>query len=331
MQLHLVEIYIHEVARRLPKNMRDATELKLRSKIVNMLPNDHDENDVKEVLEQLGHPAKLANEYKGRASYLIGPRYYDAYVSLLKIILPIVVIIVALATMTKYLIELPTDTTLAATTIDILLATISNAFETGMQVFFGLTVAVALLERFDKRKGEEPLSSTFEAWTIDELKQIEPMLRKREISGKNVFWRLFWTAIWLTLFFYAHQLLGVYEGTTFITSALNEDVLRSFTALVVGVAAIDVLFTLYKWYVGYWTIKLAVINIVVELIILAAYLFIIVTPNLLNETFIHYVTAKLSLTNDSWDQSFIGVCIAIGILSTLVNIYEGFKKARATL
>lgn len=311
--------------------MRDATALKLRSDIVNMLPENHEQQHVKEVLEQLGNPAQLANEYRGRASYLIGPRYYDAYISLLKIIIPIVVIVVALATMTQHLMQLPAATTLTAVIVSVLQATIMNAFETGMQVFFGITVAFALLERFNKEKGEEPLTPELKEWSVEDLQHIKPIAKKCEISRTSVFWRLMWTAIWMTLFFYANQLLAVYEGTTRITTVFNQDVLQSFTALVVSVAVIDVAFTLYKGYVGHWTMKLAVINIVVELIILAAFLFMIVAPNLFNDAFVTYMIDALSLTNDKWDESFIGVLIAIGILSTLVNIYEGFKKARATV
>ncbi|MFP3360968.1 hypothetical protein R0K17_27025, partial [Planococcus sp. SIMBA_143] len=53
------------------------------------LPEDYTENDVREVLVSLGDPAVLASNYQDRPMHLIGPRYYDLYISLLKIILPI--------------------------------------------------------------------------------------------------------------------------------------------------------------------------------------------------------------------------------------------------
>ena len=40
-----------------------------------MLPDEYGENEVKNVLEKLGNPAILANQYQDRPMYLIGPAY----------------------------------------------------------------------------------------------------------------------------------------------------------------------------------------------------------------------------------------------------------------
>ena len=87
--MNLIEVYIQEVTRRLSEKSREDIALELRSTIEDMLPDDYKEEDVKLVLEKLGNPASLASGYQDQPMYLIGPRYFDVYVTLLKMILPI--------------------------------------------------------------------------------------------------------------------------------------------------------------------------------------------------------------------------------------------------
>ena len=49
-----------------------------------MLPDDYNEEDVKAVLEKLGNPAILASGYRDQPMHLIGPRYFDVYVYIIK-------------------------------------------------------------------------------------------------------------------------------------------------------------------------------------------------------------------------------------------------------
>lgn len=52
--MSLIDMYVHEVAKRLPEQNREDITLELRSTIEDMLPDDYNEEDVKSVLEKLG-------------------------------------------------------------------------------------------------------------------------------------------------------------------------------------------------------------------------------------------------------------------------------------
>ncbi len=91
--MNLIDIYIQEVTRRLPEKNREDIALELRSTISDMLSDDYRDDDVKDVLEKLGNPAELASGYRDQPMHLIGPRYFDVYLSLLKMILPIAAVI----------------------------------------------------------------------------------------------------------------------------------------------------------------------------------------------------------------------------------------------
>ena len=100
--MDLIEVYILEVTRRLPEKSRKDIALELRSTIEDMLPDHYAEEDVKKALEKLGNPATLASGYRDRPMHLIGPRYYDLYVSLLKMILPIAGVIALISMIASY-------------------------------------------------------------------------------------------------------------------------------------------------------------------------------------------------------------------------------------
>lgn len=328
-KMKLIDVYIQEVTRRLPRKMRKDIALELRSTIEDMLPEHYEEADVKEVLNQLGNPIALANGYKGRPSYLIGPRYYDLYVSLLKIVIPIVAVVVLIASITQQMMDIDSQESMASAIGGMLATVMGQTFEVVAQTFFGLTVSFAIIDRFDKRDNEEPVSTSFESWTADDLKHVTYIPPKRKISKLEVFWSLLWTAIWVTVYFYANQLFGVYEGTEFVMPALNQDVLLSFWPLVMGVAALDVALSLYKLFVGQWTKKVAVFNGIVEVALTAVFIFVLVAPNLMNEAFITYVTNLFNISNSEWDVWFIGALVIVSLVGTLYNIYDGFRKANA--
>ena len=103
--MNLIEIYIQEVTRRLPEKSREDIGLELRSTIEDMLPDDYTEEDVKVVLEKLGNPVTLASGYRDRPMHLIGPRYFDIYVSLLKMIIPIATVIAIISMIAEYFIS----------------------------------------------------------------------------------------------------------------------------------------------------------------------------------------------------------------------------------
>lgn len=49
--MSLIDMYVQEVAKRLPEKNREDITLELRSTIEDMLPDDYNEDDVKSVLE----------------------------------------------------------------------------------------------------------------------------------------------------------------------------------------------------------------------------------------------------------------------------------------
>jgi len=82
-----IDRYIYAVTKRLPAAMRDDVKAELEANIQDMMAEDPDnEALLQEKLQKLGHPRVLANNYRGSERYVIRPEYYDDYVSALKIV-----------------------------------------------------------------------------------------------------------------------------------------------------------------------------------------------------------------------------------------------------
>ncbi|MDO4273272.1 MAG: hypothetical protein Q4D16_06375 [Eubacteriales bacterium] len=80
----LMERYIYQVIRHLPRDQRSEVGLELQELIGDML---EESDSMEEVLTKLGNPAEFAKKYQDTAHHLIGPEYYDTYLWFLKIVL----------------------------------------------------------------------------------------------------------------------------------------------------------------------------------------------------------------------------------------------------
>ena len=330
--MKLIDIYIQEVTRRLPDKIRTDIDLELRSTIEDMLPENFGEDDVKEVLNQLGNPVVLANGYKDQPMYLIGPRYFDVYISLIKMILPIAVGIALIAFITEFFIGYNGEGEIINVILAVIGKGIGTIIEVGIQFFFWVTLTFALIERFDKEKDPQPLTASLEKWTADNLKNIAYIPKRKAISKLEVFGGLIWTAIWATLYFYANRFIGVYEGNggrvEFVMPALNQEVLLQYSPIIMMIIGFEIAFSLYKLLKEQWTKRMAICNTILQIFVTTIFIVILTNPNIMNQTFIVYMTDLFEITKDQFNMWIVGSVICIFIVGAVVNVYDGFKKAR---
>ncbi|MGE1108320.1 HAAS signaling domain-containing protein [Bacillus wiedmannii] len=330
--MNLIDIYVEEVAKRLPEKNREDIILELRSTIEDMLPDDYNEDDEKRVLEKLGSPVSLANGYLDRTMYLIGPRYFDVYTTLLKMIIPIAAVIALIAMVAENFVGYDGEQAVLNVILNLIGKGIGEIIEVGLHVFFWLTLVFAILERTDKDKGTQPLTTSLKKWTPDDLKNTSYIPKKKSISKFEVFGGLMWTAIWATLYFYANHLVGVYHGTEsglkFVAATFNQEVLLQYWPIVVIVIVFEIGISLYKLVQGQWTKKLAIGNAILQIVGTIVFIVIIVNPHLFNEGFITYVANVFTTSPEEVKKWLIGGGIIIYILSAALNIFDGFRKAR---
>ncbi|TDL92258.1 hypothetical protein E2R55_04195 [Vibrio vulnificus] len=327
--MELIELYIQEVTRRLPEKNRADIALELQSTIEDMLPEDHTEQDVKAVLLKLGDPVTLASGYRDRPMHLIGPRYYDVYISLLKMILPIAAVISLIALVGDNPFR-DTGNTVMEAILKIIGKGISGIISTGIHVFFWLTLSIAILERLDTSKDQSPLTKDLKPWTPENLKDIPNISKKKAVPMIEIFASLLGLSVFAALYFNAANLLGVYEkrngSLIFVTPSFNQDVLNSYWLLVSCVVIIGVLLAIYKLFLRRWTLKLALFHAIYQLLYTLTFIIIISNPDLLNPEFLAYQRTLFSI--DEWKTSIYWGLILITIIFAAYDSYQGFRKAK---
>jgi hypothetical protein len=147
----LVDRYVAEVARRLPRRRRADISRELRSTLLDTLDSRfgaaaNSDEHVIEVLREFGPPEKVAASYQPSNQYLIGPEWYGPFSTVVKMHLyGLVAILVAGF---AFDIFSPTGGTVISNALSEVLA---NVFHIGLTAFGAIVLIFYLLERNDVR------------------------------------------------------------------------------------------------------------------------------------------------------------------------------------
>ncbi|MEI4769113.1 hypothetical protein WAX74_05485 [Psychrobacillus sp. FJAT-51614] len=327
--MHLIDIYIQEVTRRLPEKNQDIA-LELRSTIEDMLPENYTELDVKEILTKLGNPVTLASGYLDRPMHLIGPIYFDAYVTLLKMILPIMTVIVLVIVSIENILSFKGNEAIIDILLDIMGEGIWGVINAAIQTFFWITLVFAVLERTDISKESVSLNTGFKKWTPDDLKEIPVISKKRKISNVEIFGSIVMIAIFTVVYFNAVHLVGVYENVQgelqFVTPFFNQEVLQSYWFIVVLAIVVEMFLVFYKFMGGQWTKKVAILNLIRNIVSTIVCIIIFTNSHLINENFITYFEELFNITMDIKGPFMVGI-ILLFVVFAVIDVIQGFRKA----
>ncbi|MBO1307215.1 hypothetical protein JZO70_13645 [Enterococcus sp. 669A] len=161
-----IDRYVAAVVGRLPEEERAEVERELKSSIYDMLSENPTEAEVKLVLQEMGSPAELAEEYRQNPRYLISPRVYDDYIRMLKILVPIIAGIAAVIGAVSGGIEaFQTSGIQISEVFQLIIGDgISSGVSGAMQALIWITIGYVIAERTgmigDKKKEE---------WKLEDL------------------------------------------------------------------------------------------------------------------------------------------------------------------
>lgn len=185
-----IEAYIKEVIQCIPEHQREDIKLELTSLINDEM--EAEEKTIEEVLIKLGNPRVLAKNYMGKKNYVIGPRYYDAYISTLKLFIPIVLGIIILTNTIGFIFSNSLD-------FPWLLGGLLNAT---LIVFAYVTIGFFIAEQIS----DKPLKET---WSPDDL-DLEQFEQKKFSKGEIIAGLIF-TLLLAVLFNLFPHLIGVHS------------------------------------------------------------------------------------------------------------------------
>jgi hypothetical protein len=165
--MDLIERYVYEVGRNLPRKNRADIQVELKSTLVDTLedrvPGEPSQEDEIQLLKEFGPPQKVAASYWPQGQYLIGPNLFPLFRMVVAIVIMVFVIVQIVLLGIAMVFGQEVLTFLSV--LDIFSEMFGSAFTA-----FGIVVIVfAILQRFDVKPDEDD-----EEWDPQELPEIEP-------------------------------------------------------------------------------------------------------------------------------------------------------------
>lgn len=257
MEHELVERYIYAVTRRLPPKMRSDVALELEGLAADMLEQRcggqaPGEADVRAVLEELGRPGDLAAEYDpGQKRYLVGPRYYSFYKTILYIVLPCVAFGMAVAGVVSLL-----GAPVAQPWYAVALEWAGNILGGLVFGFAYVTVLFAIFERCNLPVEDAALDLD----TLPELPKPAEVVRLWEpIAGMAV------SVAFVLVFIAFPRVMGWwFEGAW--VPVFRPEVLRGRWAVVLALAALGIVYEAFRLYERRETARVALVGLGTDLL-----------------------------------------------------------------
>ena len=334
--MNLIDAYIHEVTKRIRKDKREDTSLKLKSTIEDMLPEDYSESDMKEVLKKLGNPVEVAASYQNTPRFLISPKVFDTYIRTIKLVIPWAILITVIVQMIESIVLYNGEGALLTAIIKTISLTIAHIISVIIYVLFWITVTFIIIERSGGKNIRIPILKEHPEWTPDDLTKVRIIPKEKIISRNENIFSLLGIVIFSFVYFNANHLLGIYTShhkgdLKFVMPIFNQDVLLSFAPIVLFWIALSVALTLWKMRTGQWTVLIAVANTLLQCIGIIIFIFIVIHPDFIHRPAIPYIAA---ITETTSAKIFVAIdrilflSIAITIIANAFDNYSGFKKAK---
>lgn len=253
----LTRRYIDQVVAHVPDGQREDISRELLALISDMLDERlaglaggaEEGAAEREVLEELGDPARLAAQYRDAPSYLIGPELYPVYVRSLQWLLPLVLLVALVANIIVYSATEP-----QAELGDMIGRMVGPLINALFAVLASVTILFWILERAASPRDRGRLARhAVHSWSVDEL-DLE-VVNARDARSEAISSLVFLVLVALlplvpTTFLYVGHLN---DGGTFINPALWDFWMPAYYVLIL-LAAAQAVWTLVSGRMTRWQV-----------------------------------------------------------------------------
>lgn len=320
----LIERYIYAVIRQLPYKIREDVSKELQSLIDDMLlercqDEQPSETDLNAVLAELGKPDDLARNYNpDHDKYLISPKYFGIYKSLLSIVLASTAFGMIIAGFVNIiLLKSPANLPLE------ILKWIGTTVMGLIYAFAFNTILVAILER----KG------IFVDFSSSDFQDLPKVPRGQEkIKKSDCIFEVVFSVLFAILFLFAPNTIRVFfhlsesSGWTSIP-VFQADILQGVWVFIALFFLTSIAKSTFRLYEGRYTKRLAVFTAIAGIISLICACIFTQVKGIMNPDFTGYMKDIFSKTDDSafiinafthLNSIFLAI-IAFAVLLDIIN------------
>ncbi len=295
-----------------------------------MLPENPTEEEVYAVLQGLGNPWKLAEEYQPVKRYLIGPSLYLPYTWVLKFAVTIAAILAVAFTVFEWTFVNDSPVNLIAGIVTLIIQLLASALNGGIQAAFRVTLAFVIFKKTGVGASELPFKS--KEWSPKDLPEVATSDKAKISRGETAFELLFLIII-AFVFFFRPEWVGVYlsDGGSSVQSIplFNANQIQLYLPLIVLMLAFGLIIAIWKLIWGRWHKSLAVTNLIFNLISAAIVIFMSLDTQLLNENFfvkLHQIFGEGDFTAGDMQSVFVRLTLGVILLVTIVDSIPPFFK-----
>jgi len=306
---NIIERYIYDVTRRLPENECSEVKLELEANINDMLPDDPSEQAITDALTKLGAPRILAEQYREKPRYLISPAMFELYISVLKLVVPIVAGVLAI-------IGLFASAFSSGSIFEIITAAITSAFGGALQAAVWTTIGFAVADY----SGIKP-----KAWTVNDLPNL-PEQKSVKISLSSAIGEMIVSVFFTVLFIYM-----VTNAQWAVLRVGEAEIIYPFTdaavarmlpyIIVLGILAVGVCALKLIW--GRWNIQLCIANIVSDIISAGIIIYILRWNDLFSGEigeFAETITGEIDILSNITSNGVVTFFFVMLIIGTAIDI-----------
>ncbi len=330
--MDLINRYVYAVTRSFARKQREDIEKELRANIEDMVEQDEGlesyEQKVEKVLLELGDPRALADGYRGSQSYLIGPRYYETYIMILKIVFGAVFIGISIATFIGGLF------TAGGYAGKIAADYFAMLFSGIVQAFAWTTISFVIVERSGMKLNEDTAGKS--KWSPSQLPEVPDKKAVIPLSD-SIFSIIFSTIFYTTFIVLLYSAPGLFAayishgGEMAVVPIFNPEVLQGYRILFIGVFVLSILREMLKLYYRRWLLKLSVLHVALTIASTALALVIFTDSSIWNADFPAEVVKYANMTYDFpalWEKIkswFVAVIVLAGAIEITTALYKGIR------
>jgi hypothetical protein len=322
----MISRYIYQVTKELPINSRKDIDDELRTLIFDMLEektlgNDASPKDIDWVLTELGDPSKMADSYRDKSKYLIGPTLFPNYILVMKIALVCSLIAMSLVTMIEILMN-PVDLVTSITKI------ITNMVSSGFSVFTWVTIIFGIIEYSGVISKESK-----NEWNVSSLPSLPE--QGQSISIVDPIVSMLFTFLLGAIIVLKPQLFGIYfyNHTLNIVPVFDILVLKKVIPLFILVFGLSIANEILTMIIRKYTLKLGIFCIISNTLQLGILIAIFTGFSIWNQNFMSELNrifgdlfnSPLGAAPNRFTNAFVVVLIMIYLIETGSVIYKTLK------
>ncbi|MBI9010031.1 MAG: hypothetical protein JEZ05_08365 [Tenericutes bacterium] len=318
-----IERYVYDVVRRLPANQRAEVSLELESNIREMLRDEPTEQEIEEVLQSLGHPRTLASDYRGNKKYLVGPEWFDDYITVLKIVAIVFGAIALVSGGITHALN-PDSETIFGIIFEILGKTLGDIIDSLFQAFAVVTFIFIIVDRANK----DGRVMKFETKNLPNL----PDKTKKNISRLGTFISLIVNLTIGSLFIYLLyknmvSIIWIDGGIVNNTLPLfNPSIVQTFVPIFIAVLLLNVSSDIFKLLKGQWTASVTALHLAARVMQAIVTVLFITQASLLNPDFVQEIATFFDVSVNSLLENIhiviiiFAILISVGAFAEIISV-----------